>query len=67
MLYYLLCNKAVVLEFSYKTIKIAYFLDNIYKYDYTETFGMISWFDVIELLFYFGKTIVVFVMYCFCL
>ncbi len=63
----LLRDEAVVLEFSYKTISIAYSLGNIHECDRIEIPGVRSWLDVTELLFHLGKTIVVFVMHCSCL
>ena len=60
-------DKTAVLEFSYKTISITHSIDNTYKYDYTEIFRMIFWIDITKLLFYFGKTIVIFGMYYSCL
>ncbi len=63
----LLYNEAAVLEFSYKTISIAHFLGNTHKCDYTKISGVRSGIDVIELLLYVGRTIIVFVTYYSCL
>ncbi len=63
----LLCDKVKVLEFLYNTISIAHSLGNTHKSDCTEIFVVISWLDVIELLFHVGKTIIVFMTYCSCL
>ncbi len=63
----LLCDEVAVIEFSYKTISIAYSLGNIHECDYTEIFGVRSWLDVTKLLFHLGRTIVLFVTRCFCL
>ncbi len=64
---WLLRNEAAVLEFSYKTISIAYSLGNIYECDHTEIPGMRSWLDVTELLFHLGRTIIFFMTHCSCL
>ncbi len=63
----LLRDEAAVLEFSYKTISIAYSLGNTHKCDCTEIPRVRSWLDVTELLFHLGKTIVVFVTRYSCL
>ena len=65
MLHCFLRDEVAVLELSYKTIRIAYFFGNIYKCDCIKIFGVISWLDIIELLFYLNKTIIVFVTHCF--
>ena len=67
MSHYLLCNKAVILEFSYKTISIAHSLDNTQECNCIEIPEVIFWLDITKLLFHLGKTIAVFVTRCFCL
>ncbi len=57
----LLRDEAAVLEFSYKTISIAYSLGNTHECDCIAIPKVRSWLDVTELLFHVGKIIVVFV------
>ena len=46
-----LYDEIEVLKFFYKTISIVHFLDNKYKNDCTEIFGVIFWFNITKLLF----------------
>ncbi len=63
----LLRNEAALLEFSYKTINIAYSLGNTYECDHTEIPGVRSCLDITKLLFHVSRTIVGFVTRCSCL
>lgn len=56
-------NQAVILEFFYKIITIAYSLGNTYKSNNIENFKVITWLSVIKLLFYLSRIIIVLMIY----